>query len=370
MQDRSVLRFIHASNLRLGQVVSGVGRVSDDLRQTLIDAPWGAAVQVFDQAVALGVDFVLLNGDVVPDGVESGRATAFLHQQFARLNQYGITVYWRTETESTSAWGNAFSWPENVHLVLSNGAEAFVVRNGQAIASVASGLTPRSSNCFSIALSDGTRRHQSGDYVADCGMSRDDSTAAGRTVHSPGVTQGLGFHESGATGCSLIELDHNNTLSISQLETSVLRWEACRLAVPAGTSTAVEDLIRQQIIDRVHAVGPLQLFRFVLDVEDTATALGLEAVDLGELGQRVQPDFDMVSLQRNYYVLSIEPGAGMLVACDAPKDAACVGDFRRLVHRRGEDCVQALRRRGVYHSETPQLQLLNGVARLGKSLLS
>ena len=370
MKSRAVLRFIHASNLRLGQVVSGVGQVSSELRQTLLDAPWQAAASVFEQAVACEVDFVLLNGHLIPEGVERGRAIAFLQQEFARLGQHGIAVYLRIGADVAGIRDAAFSWPDNVHFVSDDSEESVILRSGQALATIASGLEPRTSDGFRIAIADATGRPVTGDYLAGCGSSRDDSVIAGQTEHHPGVTQGLGFHEAGATGCSLVELDHNHTLSIALLETSVARWETCRLSVPAGTSAGVEHLIGQQIVDQVSTSGPLLLFRFVLDVEDTATALGMEAVDLAELRQRVHPVRGQVAVHRNYCVLSIEPGAGMLVEGSATGDPARVSDFRRLVLTRGETCVRTLRSRGVYQAEIPQLQLLNGVARLGRALLS
>ncbi len=369
MKSRAVLRFIHASNLRLGQVVSGVGPVSDELRQTLLDAPWQAAASVFEQALACELDFVLLNGDVVPAGAESGRAVAFLQRQFASLNQHGIAVYLRVDADVTRICDAAISWPDNVHFVSDDSEESIILRNGQALASIASGLEPPASDGFSIAVADGSGRKVTGDYQGGCGWSRDDSVVAGQTVHHPGLSQGLGFHEAGATGCSLVELDHNSTLSIALLETSAVRWETCRLSLPAGGSAEVEELLFQQIADRVSTSGPLLLFRFVLDVEDTASALGLEAVDLVELRRRVH-SVRGVAEPQNYRVLSIEPGAGMLVEGNAADESARVTDFRRIVLRRSEGCVRELQSRGVYRAETPPLQLLNGVARFGRALLS
>lgn len=371
MQSRSaVLRFLHASNLRLGQVVSGVGRVSSDLKQTLVEAPWQAATSIFDEAIARDVDFVLLNGDVVPEGIQSGRAIVFLVQQFARLRQHGINVYWRTASIATAGWGSDGLWPDNVEFVSDDSEEVLYTRHGKPLAAVASGLRSRSFDGFSIALTDGDKKRTVGDYIAGCELSRDDSVAAGRTVHHPGIAQGLGFHEAGPVGCSLVELDQNNTLSIGLIETAAVRWDSCRLSVPAATSTALEDLARQLILSRLPTTGPLVLFRLTVDVEDTAAALGLESADLLDLCRRLQPTQESDPAYKNYRMLSVSPGAGMLVAGESHHDGACVGDFRQLVHRRGQDCVEALQRRRAYQSETPQLQLLNGVARLGRSLLS
>ncbi|MEN6450590.1 MAG: hypothetical protein ABFC96_08880, partial [Thermoguttaceae bacterium] len=58
-------RFIHASDFHLERPLMGVAEVPDHLRPLFLDAPYTAARQVFDAALAEDADFVVLGGGIV-----------------------------------------------------------------------------------------------------------------------------------------------------------------------------------------------------------------------------------------------------------------------------------------------------------------
>ena len=84
------LRLVHASDLHLELPVYGLAEVPDHLRDLLIEAPYHAAEQVFETALAEDVDAVLLAGDVLNVDRAGPPAIVLLLDQFARLAERGI----------------------------------------------------------------------------------------------------------------------------------------------------------------------------------------------------------------------------------------------------------------------------------------
>ena len=95
------LRLLHASDLHLEQPIYGLAEVPDHLRELLIEAPYHAAEQVFEAALAEDVDAVLLAGDVLNVDRAGPPAIMLLLEQFARLGDRGIPVYWAGGVAST-----------------------------------------------------------------------------------------------------------------------------------------------------------------------------------------------------------------------------------------------------------------------------
>ena len=87
-------RFVHASDFHLEQPLMGVAEVPDHLRDLFLDAPYTAARKLFDAVLAEDADFVILSGDVLHPPSMGPRAALFLVEQFARLAERGIGVYW------------------------------------------------------------------------------------------------------------------------------------------------------------------------------------------------------------------------------------------------------------------------------------
>ena len=111
-------RFIHASDFHLERPVRGLGDVPEALRDLCIDAPYTAALRVFDLAVAERVDFLLLAGDILDARSAGPRAIAFVQEQFDRLNQHGIAIYW-----AGGVVDRPELWPESIRLP--SGVEIF-----------------------------------------------------------------------------------------------------------------------------------------------------------------------------------------------------------------------------------------------------
>ena len=66
------------------------------LRDVFLDAPFRAAERVFDAALREQVDFVLLAGDFCRPMAAGPRALVFLVEQFERLHERNVPIYWAT----------------------------------------------------------------------------------------------------------------------------------------------------------------------------------------------------------------------------------------------------------------------------------
>ena len=121
-------RFLHASDFHLERPPSGLAEVPDHLGELLIDSPYRAAANVFDAALAQEVDFVVLSGDLVAPERSGPRAILFLREQFARLAERNIDIYWAGGgVDRIGKWPAAIRWPSNVHLCNDERPQRFTV---------------------------------------------------------------------------------------------------------------------------------------------------------------------------------------------------------------------------------------------------
>lgn len=86
------------------------------LMEECLSAAWQSAERVFDLAINQSVDFVLLTGDVLQPNLTGTRGLVFLVEQFRRLHEKGIAVYWKLERPIEAWMLPDFSFPENVFL--------------------------------------------------------------------------------------------------------------------------------------------------------------------------------------------------------------------------------------------------------------
>ena len=104
----------------------------EHLLDLLVNAPYLAAEQVFQAAVREEVDFVILAGDVLDPTRAGPRAVAFLRQQFQRLKERGIAVYWSaSEHDLAEDCIRTIDWPANVRIFGSDKVEQLTHYRGE-----------------------------------------------------------------------------------------------------------------------------------------------------------------------------------------------------------------------------------------------
>ncbi|HEX7449528.1 MAG TPA: DNA repair exonuclease [Pirellulales bacterium] len=255
------LRFIHTSDWHLERPISGVSEAPDSLRSLLCDAPYLAAQRVVDAALAENVDFLLLAGDIADVELAGPRATAFLTRQFARLRERHIAVYWvGGKTDHPSRWPATLELPDNVRRFSPHRPEEVVHTRGQTPLARIAGLSrhrarrvraedfwPDADGLPAVALAHGPVDRAALLERAMTYWALGGKHAATTLFDSPhvahycGSPQGRRPKETGARGCTLVEIDEAARVHTRFLPTDVVRWRQQRVTIgPATTRESLE----------------------------------------------------------------------------------------------------------------------------------
>ena len=270
MPNRS-FRFIHAGDFHLEQPLMGVAEVPDHLRDLFLDAPFAAAQRVFDAAVAEDAQFVVLSGDVLQPIDAGPRAILFLTEQFIRLAERDIRVYWAGGmVDPPEAWPAAIPLPENVRVFPRERVEQFVYDpDGMPLVRVAGiscdqqhGLRPGefsadAGGLYTVAVAHGTAdssvmQGRGIRYWALGGRHDRGTPLSGPcTIHCCGSPQGRRPEEGGMHGCTLVEVDAQQSSRTSLITTDSIRWHSERLLIDDATT---RDDLEMRLRERLHAL--------------------------------------------------------------------------------------------------------------------
>jgi DNA repair exonuclease SbcCD nuclease subunit len=274
------LRFVHASDFHLEMPLQGVAEVPDHLRQRFVDAPYAAAEKVFDTVLAEEAEFLVLSGDILHPAGTGPRGPLLLSEQFARLAQRQIPVYWAAgAVDPPEVWPAFLPLPENVH-VSPRGRVTQVVhqRDDMSVARVL------------LASRDGNRMFRAGDFAPDpaglfcvaavhggietaaLGMNGIDYWALGGRhdrstlcsappmAHYAGSPQGRRPDEAGAHGCTIVQVDENRQPRTQMASTDTIRWLSERVVVEVSTSRSeLELLLRERLRTLVETTPKIDL---------------------------------------------------------------------------------------------------------------
>ncbi len=109
-------RFLHSADFQLDQPLYGLTEIPDPLRSALMDGAYRAAERVFDTAISEKVGFVCLTGDLLNLAHPTARSISFLRDQFERLDEQGITVYWSgRHQDGAHHWPALIPLPASIH---------------------------------------------------------------------------------------------------------------------------------------------------------------------------------------------------------------------------------------------------------------
>ena len=250
------IRFIHAADMHLEQPMSGIGSVPDSLRPKLIEAPFAAARRVFESARLERVDFIVLSGDILHP-LEAGPAgLCFLIDQLEQLAAAQIPVYWAGgRIDRFHQWPKAATLPETVYRSASRDVRVHpFYRGGQVAALVhVSGYQGRGAidpDCLAgeahaapvVGVGYGDLKpakleKKSVNYWALGGRHQSVSEEFdGKVVHYPGTPQGRSPAETGAHGCTLVEIDEEGRIETQFIECDAIQWLRREFRLTASTS--------------------------------------------------------------------------------------------------------------------------------------
>jgi hypothetical protein len=285
-------RFIHASDFHLETSPHGVAEAPDPLREILLEAPYRAANNVFDAALAREVDFVILAGDIIAPETAGPRAFVFLRDQFVRLAERGIQVYWAGgDVDQIANWPEVFAWPSNVHFFPADRVERFVHRRHELAAcelvgqsrpptgSVRVGqCTPSEANRFSIAVAHGDIDEvdlaAAGIRYWALGGEHEPTLPVETTplAHYPGTPQGRSPQESGPHGCTFVDVSLDGGIRPSPIVTDVVRYAREEVQVASyATFAEIETTVRARL-DALSASADHITWLVTIDIERVEAA--------------------------------------------------------------------------------------------------
>ncbi len=243
-------RFLHASDLHLERVPGGLAEVPDSLRSGLMDAPYRAAERVFDAAMKHRVDFVVLAGDVIDPAAAGARGIVFLTEQFTKLAEAGVRVYWAGSLlDDFERWADSWTLPENVHRFATDRGERFThYRAGDPLAEIAGMSRVREgrlhwdefhedTELFTVAVAhteveaERLARRAIGYWALGGEHARQTVLGGTVTAHYCGTPQGRSPREAGPHGCTLVQVDDTRRVRTTLIPTDAVRYCEERLTI-------------------------------------------------------------------------------------------------------------------------------------------
>jgi DNA repair exonuclease SbcCD nuclease subunit len=341
------LRLVHASDLHLERPLYGLADVPEHLRDLLYEAPLQAAEQIFETALAENADALLLAGDVLDVDRAGPPAIMLLLEQFARLGERGIAVYWAGgSVDLPDLWPRSVMLPANVHVFPIGRVETLeLVRGGETIARVQGtscsdtgqvetrGFHRDAHGLFTVGVAHGTTDSagHEGDrvnYMALGGRHQQQTVEPG-IAHYCGTPQGRGPEETGPHGCTVVSVDENGRAKTRFVATDAVRWLDQTIEVTASTRS---EQLHERMAERLEK---LRAQHAGIDLLVRWTVRGA-----GPLVNRLRPgslaDELLVDLRRQFGERS--PFAwSVSLTCDSPLSVpaewydqeTCLGDFLR-----------------------------------------
>jgi exonuclease SbcD len=260
------LRFVHAGDLHLERPLSGVAEVPPHLREAFLEAPYLAAQQIFETALTEGADAVLLAGDVVHLDRAGPRAIVFLIEQFQRLANHNIAVYWAGgEVDPPDAWPANAALPPNVHRFPAGRVGNFEhQRGGKTVSRIQgisrspgqivddSGFHRDAHGLFTVGVAFGTAAAPGAEgdrvhYMALGGQHRRQTVDQSPGIaHYAGTPQGRDPGETGPCGCTLVTVDESGHVKTTFTPVDVVRWMTETIELTADEDSLLS-LMQQRI---------------------------------------------------------------------------------------------------------------------------
>ncbi|MDG2385293.1 MAG: DNA repair exonuclease [Pirellulaceae bacterium] len=392
------VRFLHTSDWHLEEPLGGIFEVPSELRDDLMEAPYQAAERVVESAIREAVDFVLLAGDILPIESASPYTLEFVLQQFEKLHEQGIQVYWVGGGEDDpDLWPAQLSLSKNVHTFPVGMVDTYRFdRDGEPIAEIvgqsarrqtkllASDFSGSNDQITRIALGHGgidpkLLDSQGVDYWAFGG--KHIYERLGRKSANAfycGSPQGRSPAEVGRFSCNLVELKYGD-VEVRRIDVAAVHWYQERLHLsPATELRQLETEVLEQM--RQNSLGDETLALWTWDlVRDEPWATPLGPAELQRLMHTWRTDKSR-SRQRT---VGINLLSGEIPAGEWDEDSI-LGDFLRVVrdlqqqpeaHRQLETYLPDSSLKEIVLAElkgaSPELhqQMWHEVAALGAGLL-
>lgn len=122
-------KFVHAADLHLGCVFSGLQSLPDEMHDRVINASLQALINLIDLCIAHNVSFLLLCGDIFETQTPSLRLQKIFCDHITRLANHQIAVYLVTGNHDAHVFDNfVFPVPVNLHIFSHETVETIPVK--------------------------------------------------------------------------------------------------------------------------------------------------------------------------------------------------------------------------------------------------
>lgn len=109
--------FMHAADLHLGCLFSGIDELPLDLQQRVIDASLNAFKNLINCCIELSVDFVIISGDIFETNRPTLRVQKVFVEQLKRLAEFQIDTFIVTGNHDAAVFDNlVFTMPDNLYI--------------------------------------------------------------------------------------------------------------------------------------------------------------------------------------------------------------------------------------------------------------
>ncbi len=344
-------RFIHASDFHLERPPRGLAEVPDHLRGAFVEAPYRAAERVFDAAIKERVDFVALAGDLLDPLATGPRGLVFIGEQFERLAEKGIKVYWAGgRADDFERWVEAWPLGDNVVRFPLHRAERVIHhRNGEPIAQIlgtssqqrkkirASDFHADGSPLYSVAIAYGSADaeilagHEMNFWALGGERARRVVLSGPTTAHYCGMPQARRPQETGPQGCTLVQIDETQRVRTNFIATDAIRYQHERVSVS-------ETISSEQLLQVLNArIGELLIDPFGPDLLIYWNILGSKSLSAelrrgklaAELLARLRTDH--AQSRPAAWTVSIETDAVANVPGELIDEESVLGEFLRTV---------------------------------------
>ncbi len=365
-------RFIHASDFHLERPLQDILDLPDNLKKTLVEAPWKAAEAIFEHAVIENVDFVVLAGDLLNPLTCGAPGIAFLLEQFEALAQRGIQVYWAGGmVDDPERWPEAVMLPKNVHVFSKLEVETFTFRRHQTALVTLLGRSSAGSETvraaeyandpddnFVVAVAFGkadseTLASERVDYWALGGQHQAEILRSDEpAIRYSGTPQARSLSEPGEHGFVLVDVDAQRNLQIHSIGIDLVRYAT--IDIDADDVALGRDL-RQVLSKRVARLQSeangrhvMVKWRVHMDLENAAV-VGPSAIEdlLGWLRREFGHG------QPSCWSVDMEILPPKELPAKWKEEDTILGDFLRTAASHRKESAKRLNLKSIIDSETP-----------------
>ena len=380
-------RFLQAGSFQLQASLQGLTEAPDHLGELLVEAPFDSAAEVFQVALRNEVDFVVLTGDILDPTAAGPRATSFLQQQFQRLAEQQIRVYWAaSRTDLTANWLRSLEWPDNVRIFPSDGIDAIRHHQGDEPVAVVVGrswdpqqplraaeFVREHDELFTVAVLHANPELENyrtavsywalGGGGGESTPFRDSSCA-----HSAGTPQGRSSVHCGPRGCSLVHVSGDGEIQVRPVPSDAVRWCHERIAVNNGVSRSeIRSTLKTRIKNLIAEAKRTVLVRWTITGEDRFDTVLADEPSRVELLEWLRDQFGHGTPAAWSASLELEPAEAL--PQQWIQEDSILGDFLRVVERyqdqpdKGLDLEPFILDRNVPNELATAMNLKDGTSR-------